>query len=154
MPNLSLIGRKIKKLQKNLIFDGTNRLNSVLKLEMRSYSDNAYDVTYFFYCCFEKFLTYTLFLPSFIVVRHQMAEFKLGAPVHYRGFPDPVQNRIKMAQDEFTPLFQVFLYVEVVRQKISQGPHADMSMLVQRRAYQQSKNIFEKLKNYVLMSNL
>ena len=32
-------------LQKNLIFDGTSELNSVLKLEMMSYSDNAYDIS-------------------------------------------------------------------------------------------------------------
>ena len=57
-----------KKLWKNLIFDGT----SGLKLKMTSYSDNAYDVTNF--CCFEKFLAFALFPPSFIVVRHQMAE--------------------------------------------------------------------------------
>ena len=57
----------------NLIFDGT----SGLKIEMTSYSDNAYDVTNFFYC-FEKFLAYTPFLRSFIVVRHQMAEFNWG----------------------------------------------------------------------------
>ena len=48
------------------------------KLEMTSYSDNAYDVTNFF-CSFEKFFAYTVFLPSFIVVRHQMAELTWGA---------------------------------------------------------------------------
>ena len=37
-----------KKLRKNLIFDGTSGLNSVLKLDMTSYSDNAYDITNFF----------------------------------------------------------------------------------------------------------
>ena len=35
---------KYKKLRKNLIFDGTSRM----KLEMTSYSDNAYDVNNFF----------------------------------------------------------------------------------------------------------
>ena len=59
-----------------------------------------------------------------------------------------------MSQDEFTPLFQVFLCAEVVRQKISQGPRADMSMLVQRRAYRQSKNIFEKLTNYMFLCQI
>ena len=64
------------------------------------YTDNAYDITNFF-CCFEKLLAYTLLLPSFIVVRHQMARVKLGGflappPVHYRGIPDPVQNRVKV----------------------------------------------------------
>ena len=45
MPNFTLIGReKFKNLKKNLIFDGTSGLN----LEMKSYSDNAYDVTNFF----------------------------------------------------------------------------------------------------------
>ena len=73
---------------------------AVLKLEMVSYSDNAYDVTNFCCCCFEQFLAYTLFLPSFIVVRHQKVELNWGGglfcpPVHYRGIPDPVQNRIK-----------------------------------------------------------
>ena len=46
------------------------------ELEMMSYLDNAYDVTDF--CCFEKFLAYTLFSPSFIVVRHQIAGLTLG----------------------------------------------------------------------------
>ena len=69
----------------NLIFDGT----SGLKLEMTSYADNTYDVTNPS-CCFETFVLYTLFLSSFIVVRHQMAELN---PVHYTGVPDPVQNR-------------------------------------------------------------
>ena len=45
---------------------------------MTSYSDNAYDITNLF-CCFENFLAYTLFLPSFIVVRHQMVELNWGA---------------------------------------------------------------------------
>ena len=40
---------------------------------MTSYSDNAYDITNLF-CCFEKFLAYTHFLPSFIVLRQQMVE--------------------------------------------------------------------------------
>ena len=57
---------------------------------MKSYSDNAYDVTNFF-GCFEKFLAYTIFLPSFIVVRHQMAELTWGGGF----FALPVQNRVK-----------------------------------------------------------
>ena len=60
-----------KKLRKNLIFDESEIREP--KLEMISYSDNAYDVTNLF-GCFEKFLADTVFLPSFIVVRHQMAE--------------------------------------------------------------------------------
>ena len=59
-------------LPKSHIFNGP----SGLKLEMTSYSDNAYDVTIF--CCFEKFLAYTLLLPRFIAVRHQMAELNWG----------------------------------------------------------------------------
>ena len=53
---------------------------------MTSYSDNAYDVANFF-GCFEKILDYTVFLPSFTVVRHQMAELIWGlfAPFQYRG---------------------------------------------------------------------
>ena len=57
-----------------------------------------------FVCCFEKFLVYTLSLPSFIVVRPEMVELNGGgggergafAPfVQYRCIPDPVQNRVK-----------------------------------------------------------
>ena len=48
-----------------------------LKLEMTSYLDNAYDVTNFA-DCFEKFLTYTVLIPSPIVLRHQMAELTWG----------------------------------------------------------------------------
>ena len=79
----------------NLIFHGM----SGLKLEMTSYLDNAYDVTIF--CCFETFLAYLLFLPSFNVVRHQNDRVKLGgggggvAPIHYRGILDPIRNRVK-----------------------------------------------------------
>ena len=80
VPNLSLIGWEIRKLQKNLVFDGTSGLNSVLKLEMTLYSDNAYDITNLF-CCFENFLTCTLFLSSFIVVRHQKVELNWGGGV-------------------------------------------------------------------------
>ena len=67
---------------------------------MTSCSDNVFDVTIF--CCFEKFLADILFLPSFIVVRHQMGELKRGEgvllplPFHYRGIPDPVQNRVNI----------------------------------------------------------
>ena len=65
---------------------------------MISYSVNAYDVTNFV-SCFEKFLAYTLFLLSFIVVRHQMAELNWGAflslSVYYMGIPEPFQNRVK-----------------------------------------------------------
>ena len=96
MPNLSLIGGEIKKLWKTSFFDG----KSGLKLEMTSLSGNAYDVTNFFFG-FEKFLAFTLFLSSFIVVRHQMAELNWGtgggglfAPIQYRGIPDPVQNTV------------------------------------------------------------
>ena len=68
-----------KTLQKNLIFDGSSGLNSVMKFEMVSYSNNAYDVAIFCRCCcFEKFLTYTLFLPSLIVVRNQKVELNWG----------------------------------------------------------------------------
>ena len=50
-------------------------------------------------CCFEKFLAYTLFLPSFIAVRRQMAELNWGAfcpSIHlFGGIQDPLQNRVK-----------------------------------------------------------
>ena len=45
---------------------------------MTSYSDNAYYITNLF-CCFGKFLAYTLFLPSFHVFRHQMVKLNWGA---------------------------------------------------------------------------
>ena len=67
--------------------------------------------------CFEKFLDYTVFLPSFIVVRHQMAELTWGAfcpppPIQYRGSLDPIQNRAEKAfilylQNKFIEKFQV-----------------------------------------------
>ena len=76
VPYLSLIGREIKKLLENLIFNGTSGLKSVLKLQMTSYSVL---MTSLIFCFFEKFLAYTLFLPSFIVVRHQMVELNWGA---------------------------------------------------------------------------
>ena len=44
---------------------------------MTSCSDNAYDLTNSFNC-FEKFFAFTLFLSSFIIVRHQMAELSRG----------------------------------------------------------------------------
>ena len=55
-----------------------------------------------FFGCFEKFLTYTVFLPSIIVVRHQMVKLTWrGAfcpppptTVQYRVRPEPVQNRV------------------------------------------------------------
>ena len=66
-----------KKSSKNLIFDGTSGKIRESKLEMKSYSGSGYDVTNFL-GCFETFLTYAVFLPSFIVVRHQMAELTGG----------------------------------------------------------------------------
>ena len=79
-------------LWRNLIFDGMG-----MKSEMTSYSDNAYDITNCF-CFFEKFLAYTLFLPSFVVVRCQMAELNWWGvaplPTHYMGILDPVKNRV------------------------------------------------------------
>ena len=51
---------------------------------MTSYSDNGYDVINSF-CYFEKFLAYSLFIPSFIVVKCQIAEVSL----------DCIQNRVK-----------------------------------------------------------
>ena len=44
-------------------------LDSPFNEDSKNDSDNAYDITNVF-GCFEKFLTYTTFLPSFIVVRH------------------------------------------------------------------------------------
>ena len=86
----------MKKLWKNLIYDGT----SSLKSEIMSYLDNAYDITNFFvvlksswpkrYSCPAKF--HCCQMPN--------ARVKLGggggfsAPLHYRGIPDPVQNRV------------------------------------------------------------
>ena len=81
----------------NIIFDGTSRL----KLEMTSCSGNAYDITNFLLLQ-KVFGLYSI--PSFIVVRHQMAELNRGSlfatpsPVHYREIPDPIQNRVKANQ--------------------------------------------------------
>ena len=99
-----------KKVTKNLIFDGTSGKIREPKLEMTSYSDNAYDGTIF--CCFEKFLAYTGFLPSFVVFRHQMAELTWGgaflpSPIQYRGSPDPVQNRVKSDPNDFDAQIQI-----------------------------------------------
>ena len=62
-----------RKVTKNFIFDGKSGNIREPKLEMTSYSYNGHDVTNF-WGCLKKFLVYTVFLPSFIVVRHQMAE--------------------------------------------------------------------------------
>ena len=75
---------------------------------MMSHSDNAYDFTTCF--CFEKFLAYTLFLPSFIVVRPQMAELNWEGRlplVHYRGILDPVQNSVKLLCEEHSEVIQL-----------------------------------------------
>ena len=64
MSNLSLIGLRNKNVTKKPHFRWNKRA------EIRN------DVTNF--CCFEKLLAYALFLPSFIVVRHQMAELNWG----------------------------------------------------------------------------
>ena len=71
--------------------------------------DNAYEVTIF--CCFEKFLAYTLFLLSFIVVRHQMAELNGGGgdfcpPVHHREIPDPSKIELALSGPVFSVIHQ------------------------------------------------
>ena len=84
--------------------------DSVMKLQMTPYSDNAYDVTNSF-CCFEKFLAYTLFLPGFIVVRHQMAELNWGGgglPYPLLRYPGSIQNRVKIRIDKNNSLFHLF----------------------------------------------
>ena len=99
VPNLSLTGWEIKKLQKNLILDGTSGLNSGLKLEMTSYSDNAYDVTNFV-LLFWKVLGLYSILTKFHCCQTPRGRVKRRGflpppPVHYRGIPDPIQNRVK-----------------------------------------------------------
>ena len=47
VPNLSLIGKEIKKLRRNLIFYETSDKIREPKLVMASYSDNGYDITIF-----------------------------------------------------------------------------------------------------------
>ena len=64
---------------------------------MMSYLDNAYDVTNFF-GCFEKFFAYTVFLPSFIVLRVILGFFCPPPLVQYRVRPDPIQNRVNLAE--------------------------------------------------------
>ena len=74
----------------SVIFKGMSGLNSVLKLEMTSYSDNAYDITNSFV------VSYTLLLPSFIV-RHQMVELNWGLPpCTLQGYPGPFQNKVEV----------------------------------------------------------
>ena len=69
-----------KSYERNLIFNGTRVEIAEPK---SSYLDNANEVTNFF-GCLETFLACTVFLPSFIVDRHQMAELTWGkgAPPH------------------------------------------------------------------------
>ena len=85
MPNLSLTGREIKKLRKPYFrWNERAELGSEIRRDNtydNAYdnvcdSDNDYDVTNFLF--YEKFLAYALFIPSFIVVRHQMVEFNWG----------------------------------------------------------------------------
>ena len=71
-----------------------------LKIGMMSYSDNGCHVTNYF-CRFEKFLANTLFLPNFIAVRSQIAEFDWGLPPppphQKRDMPNPNQNSVNNA---------------------------------------------------------
>ena len=79
-------------------------------------------MTSLIFCFFEKFSAYTLFLPSFIVVRHQMVELNWGGaflpppPIHYRGIRDPVQNRVnedsKYGVEEAVAQKQQTVYVQ------------------------------------------
>ena len=46
---------------------------------------HVFDVTIFY--CFEKLLADILFLPSFIVVRHQMGKLKRGGVLFVSPFP-------------------------------------------------------------------
>ena len=82
----------MKNIRKNLIFDRTSGKIRESKLEMTSFRTVLMTSPLF---CFEEFLAYTVFLPSFIVVRHQMAELTreggFFAPVQYRGSPVPVR---------------------------------------------------------------
>ena len=66
---------------------------------MTSHSDNCYDVTNPF-CCHEMFLAYTLFEPSFIVVRGQMAELELGGGGGRQKTPDHTPAIAHQKQDE------------------------------------------------------
>ena len=59
-------------------FDGTNRLKS----QMTSHIQTVL-ITSLYFCRFGEFLAYILFLPSLIVVRHQMAE------LHWSFSPTP-----------------------------------------------------------------
>ena len=61
-----------KKVMEKPRFDVTNGLRS----QMASHIQTMFMTSLFF--CFEEFLAYTLFLPSLIVVTHQMAELHWG----------------------------------------------------------------------------
>ena len=97
-----------KKLPKILIFDGMSGLNSALKLEMTSYSDNAYGVANFF-CFFLKSSCLYSIPTKFHCCQTPNARVKLRGgvaflpPVHYRGILDHVQNRVNESSAESIP---------------------------------------------------
>ena len=68
-------------LWKYCYFVVTTRLKN-----LTSYLDNGYDDTKYF-CRFEKFLCNTLFLPSFIAVRSQIAELDWGRAFYPPPYP-------------------------------------------------------------------
>ena len=114
VPNLSLIGWKIKKLRKNLIFDGTSG-----KLESRNWKwchIGTMFMTSLIFCCFEKFLAYTVYLPSFIVVRHQLAELT------WEGFFAPPPS----IGVSWIP-FKIGLKDASISKNIKCGPHSSHS---------------------------
>ena len=85
-----LINKSYRKT--SVIFEGMSGLNSVLKLEMTSYSDNAYDITIFFCFLYSIATKFHCQTPN--------GRVELGAPppplVHYRGILGPVQNKVKV----------------------------------------------------------
>ena len=73
-------------------------LNLVLKLEMTSYSENAYDITNFF-VVLKVLGIYSIATEFHFCQKPNGRVNKLGGflpPIHYRGIPDPVQNRVKV----------------------------------------------------------
>ena len=92
--NFELNWLRNKKVRENLISDGT----SGLKLEMTSYSENAFDVINFLFC--------EVLGPHFIPTKFHCCQTPNGRvkrergllcpppppPIHYRGIPDLVKN--------------------------------------------------------------
>ena len=82
-----------KVLWKNLIFDRTVGL----KLEMTSYSDTNYELTYFFVLKSSLLILYSYQVSLLSDTKWQIKLGRLFAPLHYRGILNPIQNPLHTA---------------------------------------------------------